>query len=235
MSDSTATQRSTGARAVLLVDVPSPPSLPPSPCPLYEFAGLTLPPPPPARRSRAPTRRRAVAHKTIVLSSSPTKACLSLLCGPPSRVCPPLCLSPLSSFSPSSLSSFIPLCFPRARFHLLLLPPSSFLLHRCSHRIFFLAFSASAFSKFFSFVSCTAFSPLFSLFCCPCFLLLLLIFSLPLPFVLFGFLPTTFLCFRTVLPPCFLRFAAWPSPLRLRANLFRDERHSVAPFTVTRP
>lgn len=229
MSDSTATQRSTGARAVLLVDVPSPPSLPPSPCPLYEFAGLTLPPPPPARRSRAPTRRRAVAHKTIVLSSSPTKACLSLLWSSFS------CLSSSLSFSSIFFFSFffISLCFPHARFHLLLLPPSSSLLHRCSPRIFLLAFSASAFSKFLFFVSCTAFSPLFSLFCCPC--LLLLIFSLPLPFVLFGFLPTTFLCFRTVLPPCFLRFAAWPSPLRLRANLFRDERHSVAPFTVTRP
>lgn len=120
MSDSTATQKSTGARAVLLVDVPSPPSLPPSPCPLYEFAGLTLPPPPPARRSRAPTRRRAVAHKTIVLSSSPTKACLSLLWSSFS------CLSSSLSFSSIFFFSFFFLVFYPPMFSSRPFPPPPF-------------------------------------------------------------------------------------------------------------
>lgn len=120
MSDSTATQKSTGARAVLLVDVPSPPSLPPSPCPLYEFAGLTLPPPPPARRSRAPTRRRAVAHKTIVLSSSPTKACLSLLWSSFS------CLSSSLSFSSIFLFSFFFIVFYPPMFSSRPFPPPPF-------------------------------------------------------------------------------------------------------------
>lgn len=120
MSDSTATQRSTGARAVLLVDVPSPPSLPPSPCPLYEFAGLTLPPPPPARRSRAPTRRRAVAHKTIVLSSSPTKACLSLLWSFFS------CLSSSLSFSSIFFFSFFFIVFYLPMFSSRPFPPLPF-------------------------------------------------------------------------------------------------------------
>lgn len=120
MSDSTATQKSTGARAVLLVDVPSPPSLPPSPCPLYEFAGLTLPPPPPARRSRAPTRRRAVAHKTIVLSSSPTKACLSLLWSSFS------CLSSSLSFSSIFFFSFFFIVFYPPMFSSRPFPPPPF-------------------------------------------------------------------------------------------------------------
>lgn len=120
MSDSTATQKSTGARAVLLVDVPSPPSLPPSPCPLYEFAGLTLPPPPPARRSRAPTRRRAVAHKTIVLSSSPTKACLSLLWSSFS------CLSSSLSFSSILFFSFFFIVFYPPMFSSRPFPPPPF-------------------------------------------------------------------------------------------------------------
>lgn len=233
MSDSTATQRSTGARAVLLVDVPSPPSLPPSPCPLYEFAGLTLPPPPPARRSRAPTRRRAVAHKTIVLSSSPTKACLSLLWSSFSCLSSSLFFSSIFLFSFFFIVFYLPMFssrpFPPPPFASSVFSSSSMLTSNLSPCFFgFRLLEVPLLRLLHSFLSVVL-----SLFCCPC--LLLLIFSLPLPFVLFGFLPTTFLCFRTVLPPCFLRFAAWPSPLRLRANLFRDERHSVAPFTVTRP
>lgn len=163
-----------------------------------------------------------VAHKTSVLSSSPTKACLSLL------------------WSSSSVFLFffffIVFCLPAfftRPFSYLLLPPLCLLLRRFSSRIFPLAFSSSASSSSsLRLLSLSLRCSLFSVLPPPD--LSLSPSSPPRPLLRLSsyhisLFPTA------VLPARPLRLAAWPPPLRLRANLFRDERHSVAPFTVTRP